>query len=190
MVTSEIIDRIAFVTMQNGKHFNCLSDEMCSALTEAIDAAYEAKCVGIVLKAEVNKGVWSAGHDIHELPTDGRDPLAYEVPMERLLRKEPRFAARAGEHGFLISWSGGLYLLDTEARECRLLQAQHRLHGLYHQAAAPAQAASQYPGFPARNNIFLPPAGKVPGAFLLLIPCHDSAHRHYDRTLLHPYRRY
>lgn len=87
MVTSEIIDRIAFVTMQNGKHFNCLSEEMCEALGDAIQAAYEAECVGIVIKAEVNKGVWSAGHDIHELPLDGRDPLAYEVPMERLLRK-------------------------------------------------------------------------------------------------------
>ena len=86
MVSSEIIDRIAFITMQNGKHFNCLSEEMCEALSEAIQAAYKAECVGIVIKAEVNKGVWSAGHDIHELPTDGRDPLAYEVPMERLLR--------------------------------------------------------------------------------------------------------
>ena len=55
MVSTEIIDRIAFVTMQNGKHFNCLSEEMCEALSEAIQAAYKAECVGIVLKAEVNK---------------------------------------------------------------------------------------------------------------------------------------
>ncbi len=87
MVSTEIIDRIAFVTMQNGKHFNCLSEEMCNALSEAIEEAYKAECVGIVIKAEVNKGVWSAGHDIHELPLDGRDPLAYDVPMEQLLRK-------------------------------------------------------------------------------------------------------
>ena len=87
MVKSEIIDRIAFVTMQNGAHFNCLSEEMCEALAEAIDKAYAAQCVGIVLKAEVNRGVWSAGHDIHELPVDGTDPLAYDVPMEHLLRK-------------------------------------------------------------------------------------------------------
>ena len=84
MVSTEIIDRIAFVTMQNGKHFNCLSEEMCNALSEAIEEAYKAECVGIVIKAEVNKGVWSAGHDIHELPLDGRDPLAYDVPMEQL----------------------------------------------------------------------------------------------------------
>jgi methylmalonyl-CoA decarboxylase len=87
MVSTTIEDRIAILTMQNGQHFNCLSEQMCEELCQAIDDVYKAECVGIVIKAEVNRGVWSAGHDIHELPTDGTDPLAYEVPMERLLRK-------------------------------------------------------------------------------------------------------
>ena len=43
--------------------------------------------MGIVIKAQCNHGVWSAGHDIHELPQDGSDPLAYDVPMERMLHK-------------------------------------------------------------------------------------------------------
>ena len=42
--------------------------------------------MGIVIKAQCSKGVWSAGHDIRELPKNGEDPLAYDVPMERLLR--------------------------------------------------------------------------------------------------------
>lgn len=87
MINLTIEDRIAFLTMQDAEHFNCLSAEMCESLTDAIQQAYAAECVGIVIKAEVRRGVWSAGHDIHELPTDGTDPLAYEVPMERLLRK-------------------------------------------------------------------------------------------------------
>ena len=73
--------------MQNPGHFNCLSEEMCDELMAALDEAYRAECVGIVLRAQVNKGVWSAGHDIRELPQDGTDPLAYDVKMERLLRK-------------------------------------------------------------------------------------------------------
>ncbi len=86
LVNSIIKDRICFVEMQNGAHFNCLSGDMCRELTDAIREAYKAECVGIVLKAQSNKGVWSAGHDIRELPQNGEDPLSYDVPMERLLR--------------------------------------------------------------------------------------------------------
>lgn len=87
MISITINDRIAMLAMQNAEHFNCLSEQMCAELIGAIDEAYQAECVGIVIKAECRRGVWSAGHDIHELPLDGTDPLAYEVPMERLLRK-------------------------------------------------------------------------------------------------------
>lgn len=86
MIATEIIDRICFIRMQNSAHFNCLSEQMCSELVQAIDSAYRDQCVGIVIQAECSRGVWSAGHDIRELPQDGEDPLAYDVPMERLLR--------------------------------------------------------------------------------------------------------
>ena len=43
--------------------------------------------MGVVIKSQINHGVWSAGHNIKELPTDGHDPLAYNVAMEKLLRK-------------------------------------------------------------------------------------------------------
>jgi methylmalonyl-CoA decarboxylase len=82
-----IEERIARITMCDSEHFNCLSEAMCFALISAIDKAYSAECVGIIIDAECKRGVWSAGHNIHELPTDGSDPLAYEVPMEQLLRK-------------------------------------------------------------------------------------------------------
>lgn len=86
LVNTTIQDRICFVEMQNAEHFNCLSAEMCKELTEGVAKGYAAECVGIVIKAQCNKGVWSAGHDIRELPQTGDDPLAYDVPMERLLR--------------------------------------------------------------------------------------------------------
>ena len=86
LVNTVIKDRIAYVKMQNGKHFNCLSEDMCHELMQAIQESYDKECVGIVLQAEVNRNVWSAGHDIKELPQDGSDPLAFYVPMEELLR--------------------------------------------------------------------------------------------------------
>lgn len=87
IVNLRIDDRIAFITMQDAEHFNCLSEQMCGELIAAIDQAYASECVGIIISAECKRGVWSAGHNIHELPIDGSDPLAYEVPMEKLLRK-------------------------------------------------------------------------------------------------------
>ena len=87
LVNTVIKDRVCYVEMQNGKRFNCLSEAMCTDLIAAVKHGYESECVCIVIKAQVNRGVWSAGHDIKELPQDGSDPLAFYVPMERLLRK-------------------------------------------------------------------------------------------------------
>ena len=88
MLTNTVIkDRICYVEMQNENHYNCLSEEMCQELIDALKQGYASECVGIVLEARTKKGVWSAGHDIRELPMDGTDPLAFDIPMERLLRK-------------------------------------------------------------------------------------------------------
>lgn len=66
LVSKEIKDRVCYVKMQNGKHFNCLSEQMCNELMDSLKFGYENDCVGIVIAAEVNRGVWSAGHDIKE----------------------------------------------------------------------------------------------------------------------------
>ena len=86
LVNTVINDRICYLEMQNAEHLNCLSEKMCNELCDAICSCYEQECVGIVIKAQCRSGVWSAGHDIRELPQNGDDPLAYDVPMERLLR--------------------------------------------------------------------------------------------------------
>ena len=87
LVNVTIEDRICIIEMNNPGKLNCLSDKMCGDIVDALRFAYDSECVGIVIKAQCNHGVWSAGHDIHELPQDGSDPLAYDVPMERMLHK-------------------------------------------------------------------------------------------------------
>ena len=87
LVNVNIEDRICFIEMNNPQKFNCLSDVMCHDLVNAIRYGYSQECVAIVIKAKCHKGVWSAGHDIRELPQDGSDPLAYDVPMERMLHQ-------------------------------------------------------------------------------------------------------
>lgn len=87
LVSVSINDRVCFIEMQNPKRLNCLSEEMCYDIVRALDEGYRKECVAIVIKAQCSHGVWSAGHDIRELPQDGSDPLAYDVPMERMLHK-------------------------------------------------------------------------------------------------------
>ncbi len=86
LLSSTVKDRICYIEMQNSEHFNCLSEQMCEELIDAIHSGYTQECVGIVIKAQCRKGVWSAGHDIRELPQNGEDPLVYDVAMEKLLR--------------------------------------------------------------------------------------------------------
>ncbi|MFI3243402.1 MAG: methylmalonyl-CoA decarboxylase [Akkermansia sp.] len=86
MITTTTEDKVRFITMCNPRHLNALSNELCDELIDAIEKAYQKECACIVLQAECRNGVWSAGHDIRELPLDGSDPLAYDVALERLLR--------------------------------------------------------------------------------------------------------
>ncbi len=86
MISTETQNKVRFITLQNPRHLNALSSELCAEIEGAINEAYQENCVCIVLQAECRNGVWSAGHDIRELPLDGSDPLAYDVPLEKLLR--------------------------------------------------------------------------------------------------------
>jgi methylmalonyl-CoA decarboxylase len=85
-VTVETTGHIGIVTLCNQAKRNALSHETMHAMTEAF-ARFEAEKIRVViLRAEPGAKVWSAGHDIDELPSSGMDPLRYTDPMEELLR--------------------------------------------------------------------------------------------------------
>jgi len=85
MIDAKIVEKICFLEMRNEDRYNCLSNELCTEIIEWLQKAYDFECVGVVIKARCKNGVWSAGHDIKELPIDGDDPLAFDVPMEKML---------------------------------------------------------------------------------------------------------
>jgi len=45
----------------------------------------------VVLRSAVSEKVWSAGHDVRELPKADTDPLPYNDPLEQLLRAVKAF---------------------------------------------------------------------------------------------------
>lgn len=66
---------------------NCLNRALMEELTAGFDALEKDGARVIVLRASPGAKVWSAGHDIGEIPEPRRDPLGYFDPLETLLRK-------------------------------------------------------------------------------------------------------
>jgi methylmalonyl-CoA decarboxylase len=65
---------------------NSIGKDFAEAFVAAFEQLERAQAQVVVLRAMPGVRVWSAGHDVHELPTGGRDPLGYQDPLDRVLR--------------------------------------------------------------------------------------------------------
>ncbi len=111
LVRTERVGDIGIVTLANQGKRNALTHEMMNGLTEAVEALGDAKARVVIIRAEPGQKVWSAGHDIGELPIGGLDPLNYADPMEETLRAVRLFPGPviAMVHGSV--WGGALDLV-------------------------------------------------------------------------------
>jgi len=103
LVGVETIDRIGILTLRNRRKHNALSREMMRRLTESLEIFAEEKIRVVILRAEAGMDVWSAGHDITELPRPGLDPLPYADALEETLRAIRVFPGPVIDHG---AWLG------------------------------------------------------------------------------------
>ena len=74
------------------KH-NALTHSLVADVIGALQHLADAKCRVVILRAEAGAKVWSAGHDVDELPVDGRDPLGWNDPLRELVRCIETFSA-------------------------------------------------------------------------------------------------
>ena len=62
----------------------------CATLAEALIGALETfaenRVRAVILRARPGVKIWSAGHDVDELPAGHRDPLGWYDPLRRLIR--------------------------------------------------------------------------------------------------------
>lgn len=86
-------DAIAIITLNNPEKRNALSAGLIEELLAALDASRRQSVRAVILRAGEGSKVWSAGHDVKELPPGRRDPLGYDDPLERLLRAVEEFPA-------------------------------------------------------------------------------------------------
>ena len=91
LISSDYSAGIGTITLRNPAKRNCLSGEMISGILSALDTFEEQSALVVIIRAEQGSKVWSAGHDVNELPKPGRDPLPYGGPLERLLRRLQEF---------------------------------------------------------------------------------------------------
>jgi methylmalonyl-CoA decarboxylase len=102
---------VGVVTLNNPRKRNALSRVMMQAITEAFTTLAERKLRVVVVRALPDVKVWSAGHDIDELPVAGKDPLGYADPLEQTLRAIRTFPGPviAMVHGTV--WGGAFDLV-------------------------------------------------------------------------------
>ncbi|MEI8257667.1 MAG: methylmalonyl-CoA decarboxylase, partial [Deltaproteobacteria bacterium] len=93
LIISEVSDNIGSLTLNNPARRNALSLELCRELTAALHDFEARKIPAVIIRAAKNAAVWSAGHDVSELPRSGRDPLAYNDPLEQGVRAVRKFPA-------------------------------------------------------------------------------------------------
>lgn len=87
LVLSECDEGIGTITLNNPERRNCLSHDLIRDLFAAFDNLEQSGVRVVILRAPSGTKVWSAGHDVNELPKPGRDPLPYNSPFEQLLRR-------------------------------------------------------------------------------------------------------
>ena len=77
---------VGTITLRNERRRNALCKQMLGEIAEVLEEAARRRLRVVVLRAGPDVKVWSAGHDINELPRDGSDPMRYADPLEQTLR--------------------------------------------------------------------------------------------------------
>lgn len=84
---------IGTLWLDNPTKLNALSHQLVEEVMAALKHLEDTKARVVILRAQPGSKVWSAGHDVNELPTDGRDPLGWSDPLRELVRTIENFPA-------------------------------------------------------------------------------------------------
>jgi methylmalonyl-CoA decarboxylase len=86
LIIKENRDMIGWITLNHDSKRNALSVELLNELLAALKSLKEEKARVIIIRANKGAKVWSSGFFIDELPRDGSDPLAYDNPLQKVIR--------------------------------------------------------------------------------------------------------
>ena len=111
IVQTAMQGQVGIITLADQHKRNAIGARMANGIIAALASLRAQNVRTIVIRAAEGMSVWSAGHDIGELPRGRRDPLGYDDPLEGLLRAIRTFPAPvvAMVHGTV--WGGALDLV-------------------------------------------------------------------------------
>ncbi|MGB7912411.1 MAG: enoyl-CoA hydratase-related protein [Desulfobaccales bacterium] len=101
-------ETIGTITFNNDSKRNALSGDFIHELIKALNEMIYHSVRVVILRANPGAAIWSAGHDIGELPKQGRDPLSYNDPLEQAIRAIQRCPAPVIAMMEGSVWGGGL----------------------------------------------------------------------------------
>jgi len=84
-VHTAVEDAIGTIILNHGK-VNALSKQMIDDICSALEVMKMQAARVVIIRAAKGAKVFSAGHDVKELPTNGRDPLTYNDPLRHAVR--------------------------------------------------------------------------------------------------------
>jgi methylmalonyl-CoA decarboxylase len=84
---------IGTLTLNSPSNRNALSAALIHELCAGLEEMANRQVRVVVLRAPSGCTVFSAGHDVRELPSHGRDPLTYDDPLRRAVRSIEQFPA-------------------------------------------------------------------------------------------------
>jgi methylmalonyl-CoA decarboxylase len=86
LIEVQIDGFVGTVIMCNEKKRNVINQALIDEMVAAFAGFSQRKTRAVILCAGPGAKIWSAGHDVNELPHSGCDPLAYNDPLTTLLR--------------------------------------------------------------------------------------------------------
>jgi methylmalonyl-CoA decarboxylase len=93
LIIASVQDEIGFLTLNCPEKHNALSAALVGELVAGLAAFGRQAVRAVILRSQPGARVWSAGHDVSELPTDGRDPLGWDDPLRHVIREIENFPA-------------------------------------------------------------------------------------------------
>lgn len=92
---------------------NSLSEEISDAVVDALDRLERANVRVVILRADPRTKIWSAGHNIKEIPLDGQDPVTWNTSFEKILHRVRNFPTPVIAMIHASVWGGACDLVAT-----------------------------------------------------------------------------
>jgi methylmalonyl-CoA decarboxylase len=85
LVSVAVDGPIGVLTLNHPQKRNALSEALIGEIIAALAVIEQQAVRCVILRALAGSQVFSAGHDVNELPMPGRDPLSYHDPLLRVI---------------------------------------------------------------------------------------------------------